>query len=108
MLYNLLLNSKKFKMEYDSNLELQTYKKIQQFIQTLPLETPWRGVVCMNILNGFLDTAMKSESENPHEVMAALDHMFVQMVEVYKTGNVDTIFGDNQSEVLSEASSSGV
>ena len=78
-------------MNYNTELESNTYKKIQEFIKTLPLETPWRGVVCINILNGFLDTALKSEEQDPHRTMEALDHMFVQMVEIYKTQDVSSL-----------------
>lgn len=92
-------------MEFDSKQETEIYKKIQDFIKTLPLEQPWRGVMALNILNGFLDTAMSSQQENPHEVMAALDHMFVQMIEVYKSGgNTEGMFkGIEEFAELDEA-----
>lgn len=82
-------------MDHNIQLESETYKKIQDFIKTLPLDKPWRGVMSMNILNGFLETA-QSNQNNPHTIMEALDHMFIQMVEVYKSGNVDVLFGDDQ------------
>lgn len=79
-------------MEYNTELESTIYKKIQDFITTLPLDQPWRGVICMGVLNGFLTSAM-SNQDNPHSIMEALDHMSVQMVEVYKSGNTDILFG---------------
>lgn len=90
----------------NTSLEIETYKKIQNFIQTLPLDQPWRGVMCMNILNGFIDTALKSEHENPHAVMEALDHMFIQMVEVYRSNNLDPLFGELDQEDSGLSSSS--
>ena len=81
-------------MEYDIELEYAIYKKMQEFIKTLPLDKPWRGVVCMNVINGFLTSAM-SDQDNPHLIMEALDHMSVQMVEVYKSGNTDILFGSD-------------
>lgn len=104
-------------MEYNTELESELYKKIQEFIKTLPLNQPWRGVVCMNVLNGFLTSAM-SNQDNPHSIMSALDHMSVQMVEVYKSCNTDILFGsddlgdldnqvdDNQSDPSATTSTS--
>jgi hypothetical protein len=93
-------------MEYNTELELENYKKIREFIKTLPLDVPWRGVMCMNILNGFLEVAMKTDEEDPHAVMEALDHMFVQMVEVYKSGDTSILTGESDQIPVSESSTS--
>jgi hypothetical protein len=46
----------------------------------------WRGMAVMYCLQGFLNTAMNSSEGDPHSTMQALDHMFVQITDIYKAG----------------------
>lgn len=93
-------------MDPDPKFELETYKKIQDFIKTLPLTEPWRGVAAFNILNGFIETALTADSEDPHDIMMALDHMFIQMLEVYKSGgNTDFLLGTSPDVSHSDSTS---
>lgn len=95
-------------MEYNTELELENYKKILEFVETLPLDKPWRGVMCMNILKGFLEIAHKKDQEDNHSIMEALDHMFIQMVEVYKTRDISILTGDSDLNQDSSTNSTNI
>jgi len=81
----------------DTELETKIYKELSDHLNKIlqehgpnekPLEKKWRGLIAINCFKGFLDTALTSEQNNPHEIMSILDHMFVQLVDLYQNGPV--------------------
>lgn len=74
------------------------------------LQKKWRGLITLNCFKGFLETALNTQQNNPHEIMAILDHMFVQLVELYQNIPTDPVGqpdnSDESSNVCAVPSSS--
>ena len=73
----------------DTELETKVYQELSNHFNQILAEhesnpKKWRGLIAINCFKGFLDTALHSEQDNPHEIMAILDHMFVQLVDLYQ------------------------
>lgn len=92
----------------DTELETKIYSELSEHLGQILAEhgsdpqKKWRGIIAINCFKGFLDTALKSEQDNPHEVMAILDHMFVQLVDLYQ--NAPQLNESNQDEVCAVSS----
>ena len=76
----------------NTDLETQIYSDLKAHLDQVlqqhgdPTKEKWRGLGVFLCLNGFLETALNSKDDDPHSVMKVLDHMFVEMVDLYKQG----------------------
>ena len=90
----------------NTELENQIYQRLNSLLGEIiaqhgdPQQVKWRGMGTVYCLKGFLDTALQSQD---HGVMKTLDHMFIEMVDIYKSGaDID------EEDIKSEAEKLGI
>lgn len=88
----------------DKDLENQIYVELKDKVDDI-LERygdikqyKWRGMAALYCLQGFLNTSLNSPNDDPHATMESLDHMFVQITDIYKSGT-DLTEKDLQDEI---------
>lgn len=77
------------------NIELETtiYTEILSHFREIlnkygdPKKYRWRGLGAVACMTQFIQTSMQSQYTDPHRTMEALDHMFIQMIDIYTASN---------------------
>lgn len=74
---------------FDCDNETRVYTELAEFIDNLiakyPVESKkWRGVMGVMLLRSFLETALKSDMSDAHEIMKAYDIMSDHIYEIYR------------------------
>lgn len=93
---------------FDINAETQIYTELTTFIDNLiarypPEEKKWRGIMGITLLRSFLETGLKSDMDDPHEIMKVYDIMSDHIYEIYR--NQDSLSWEPDESLLADSSS---
>lgn len=94
---------------FDTKIESEIYSQFAAFIDGITKKYPiesvkWRGLGGVMILRSFLETSMKSEMDDAHEIMKAYDVMSDHVFEIFQNSTCQS----DESAELSESPGTSV